>query len=48
MGGYTGAVSGQRLGEHVRADKGRILNNATAVLQRWKSCVFNVVRAEML
>jgi hypothetical protein len=29
MGGYTTAVSGQQLGEHVPVTRQRILNNAT-------------------
>jgi hypothetical protein len=41
-------VSGQRLGKHVPVTRRQILNNATVRLQQWKSCVFYVVRAEML
>jgi hypothetical protein len=48
MGGYTRAVSGQRLGEHVPAARQKILNNATVELKQWKNCVFYVVRAEIL
>jgi hypothetical protein len=48
MGGYKRAVSGQRLGKHVPTARQQILNNATVVLQKWKICVFYVVRAEML
>jgi hypothetical protein len=48
MGGYTRAVSGQRLGKHVPFARQQILNNATVGLQQWKSYVFYVVRTEML
>jgi hypothetical protein len=48
MGGFTRAVSGQRLGKHVPVVMQQIINNATVGLQQWKSCVFYVVRAEML
>jgi hypothetical protein len=48
MGGYTRAVSGQRFGKHVPVARQHIINNATVGLQQWKSCVFCVVRAEML
>jgi hypothetical protein len=39
MGGYIRAVLGQRLGKHVPA---------ATLTQHYKSCVFYVVRAEML
>jgi hypothetical protein len=48
MGGYTSAVSGQRLRKHVPIAKKQILNNATVGVQQGKSCVFYVVGAEML
>jgi hypothetical protein len=48
MGVYTRAVSGQRLDKHVPVARQQILNKATVGLQEWKSCVFYVVRAEML
>jgi hypothetical protein len=48
IGGYTKAVSGQRLVKHVPVARQQILNNATVGLQQWKSCVFYVVRAERL
>jgi hypothetical protein len=47
MGGYTSAVSGQRLGKHVAVATQQILNNATVGLQQWKICVFYVVRARV-
>jgi hypothetical protein len=48
MGGYTRAVSGHRLGKHVPVAKQQRLNNVTAELQQWKSCVLYVVSAERL
>jgi hypothetical protein len=48
MGGYTGPVSEQLLGKHIIVARQHILNNATDGLQEWKSCVFYVVRAEIL
>jgi hypothetical protein len=36
MRGYTRAVSGQRLGEHVPVATQQILNNETVGLQQWK------------
>jgi hypothetical protein len=48
MGGYTGRVSGQRLGKHVPVARQQILNNVTVELQQWKSFVFYVVRAEII
>jgi hypothetical protein len=47
MGGYTRAVCGQRFGKHVPVARQQILNNATDG-QQWKSCIFYVVRAEMI
>jgi hypothetical protein len=38
MGGYTRAVSKQRLGKHVPVAGQKILNNATVGLQQWKNC----------
>jgi hypothetical protein len=38
----------QRLVKHVPVARQQIINNATVELQQWKSCVFYVVRAEML
>jgi hypothetical protein len=46
MGGYTTAVSGQRLGEHVPAARQQILNNATAAYNNVRA-VFCMVRAEI-
>jgi hypothetical protein len=48
MGGYTRAFFGQRLGKQIPVARQQILNNATVGLQQWKSCVFYVIRAEML
>jgi hypothetical protein len=48
MGGFTRAVSGQRLNKHVPVAMQQILNNAIVGLQQWKICVFYVVIAEML
>jgi hypothetical protein len=48
MGAYARLVSGQLLGKHVPVAKQQIVNNATVGLQLWKSCVFYVVRAEIL
>jgi hypothetical protein len=48
MGGYTLAVSGQQLGKHVPVARKHILNNAIVGLQQLKSCVFYVVRAEVI
>jgi hypothetical protein len=48
MGGYTRAVSGQRLGKHVPVCRQHILNNAAVGLQQWKSCVVYVVHADVL
>jgi hypothetical protein len=48
LGEHTRPVSRQRLGKHVAVARQQILNNATVGLQQWKSCVFYVVRAEML
>jgi hypothetical protein len=48
MGGYTRAVSRQRLGKHVPVARQQILNNATFGVQKWKSRVFYVVRFGML
>jgi hypothetical protein len=39
MGGYTRAVSGQRLREHVPVYRRHILNNATVGLQQGKRSV---------
>jgi hypothetical protein len=39
MGGYTRAVSGERLGKNVNAASQQILSNATVGLQQWKRCV---------
>jgi hypothetical protein len=36
MDGYTTAVSGQRLGEHVPVARQQILINETVGLQQWK------------
>jgi hypothetical protein len=47
-GSNTSAVSGQRLRKHVPVARQQILNNATVGLQRYMSCVFYVVCAEML
>jgi hypothetical protein len=38
-GGYTRAVSGQRLGEHVPVARQQIINNETVGLQQWTRCV---------
>jgi hypothetical protein len=38
MGGYTRAVSGQRLSKHVPIARQQNLNNARVGLQQWKSC----------
>jgi hypothetical protein len=38
MGGYTRAVSGQRLGKHVPLAIQQSLNNATVGLQQWEKC----------
>jgi hypothetical protein len=43
----TRPVSGQRFDKHVPVARLQILNNATVGLQKC-SCVFRVVRAEML
>jgi hypothetical protein len=48
MGGYTRAVSEQRLGKHIPVARQEIINNATVGLQQWMSCVFYVVIADML
>jgi hypothetical protein len=48
MGGYTRAVSGQRLGKNFPVAMQQILNNAAVELQQWKSCVFYVGLTEML
>jgi hypothetical protein len=48
MGGFTRAVSGQRLGKHVSVARQQIFNNATVVLQQWNRYVFYVVHAERL
>jgi hypothetical protein len=48
MGGYTRAVSGQRLPKHVPAARRQILNNTTVGLQQWKSYVLYVVLVERL
>jgi hypothetical protein len=48
MGGYTGFVSGQRLGNDVPVARQQIRNNATGGLQQWKIYVLCVVRAERL
>jgi hypothetical protein len=48
MGGYTRAVSEHRLCKHITVARQQIFNNATVRLQKWKSCIFYVVRAEML
>jgi hypothetical protein len=47
MGGYTSNIPGQWLGKHVPLARQQILNNATTG-QQWESCVYYVVRAEML
>jgi hypothetical protein len=39
MGGYTRAVSGQRLGEHIPVPRHQIHINVTVGLQQWKRCV---------
>jgi hypothetical protein len=36
MGGYTVAVSGQRLGKHFPVARQQIFNSATVGLQQWK------------
>jgi hypothetical protein len=40
ISGYTMAMSGQLLGKEFPVARQQILNNATVVLQQWKSCVF--------
>jgi hypothetical protein len=47
-GGYTTAVSGQRLDKHVPVARRQILNNATVGLQQWKNCVLYVVCDEVI
>jgi hypothetical protein len=36
MGGYTRAVSGQRIGKNVPVARQQILNNTTVEIQQWK------------
>jgi hypothetical protein len=48
MGEYTKAVSGQGLGKHFLVVRQEVFINATVRLQKYKSSVFYVVRAEML
>jgi hypothetical protein len=48
MSGYTKVVFRQRLGKHVPVARQQILNIAAVGLQQWKSCVFSVIRAEIL
>jgi hypothetical protein len=45
MGGYT--VSAQQLSKHIPVARQQMLDD-TVGLQQWNSCVFYVVRAEML
>jgi hypothetical protein len=44
----TATIYGQRLRKHVPVARQQFFNNTTVGLQEWKSCVFYVVRAEML
>jgi hypothetical protein len=48
MGGYTRTVSGQRLGKHVPVARQQMLNDPTVGPQQLKSCVFYVVRADVI